>query len=624
MKRTNFVDGIELNSDDFLYGDNAHIEDINVRTRHIAQVGVRNGLTVSPSGSSPSTAIVVAPGDGYCGDPSLVGQDGTAYGEHLVYSGGTFQLSGAVNNGNSQNIVAGNTYYVNLVYGEQLNIPKPLEDNVSIGFSQVNVIVSLEVVQDAYYNNVSNYPNGDADRQKRLRVGILTPSISGQISSGEITLAEQVGSVLYATQPKNIIGVTIMQVSNNTLLGQGSLQLGVLATQYQLQWQAPLDSVYGAYVTLVGNGNVILYGQSVTTWIKVYVEVASLPAQSLFYPNPGTLVDSITVYDLYHAPITIFSGADVLHRSMIGTGEVSEINPHGLSLADLGSSIQTDLTGHRKIEHGNGIQSSNSSAFTPTVLNNAPADDQISILNMSSGEYAYVQGNEYTGIPATLLSPQTLYQGGSYSTANKYMTEVALRYDGVVIMNPRATWPISSQIPGIGIWDASSSYISGVTGQLSLTVNGGVYKLQWQSGGLVIVNPSVSDSYMLYDQNAQYWVLVSIVSNGLPVASTSMQVSFLSELDWTTNLAICNFIWDDAYGRIYTMVYVGARAINSVYDKRLWGTLPMRALRSDIAFPDGRLRVVGTDGRIFALHVVVDPVSGAFSLVTAVDGTINY
>jgi hypothetical protein len=89
------------------------------------------------------------------------------------------------------------------------------------------------------------------------------------------------------------------------------------------------------------------------------------------------------------------------HIKAIGTGTVSAINPHGLSLADIsgGSSSEPLNELYQKETHNNKVITTNPystlSAFYPQLVIVDPGDDHIDIYNLSITEKSYVNGKRF-------------------------------------------------------------------------------------------------------------------------------------------------------------------------------------------------------------------------------------
>lgn len=102
------------------------------------------------------------------------------------------------------------------------------------------------------------------------------------------------------------------------------------------------------------------------------------------------------------------------HIKAIGTGIVSPINPHGLSLADISTGSSTEPLNelYQKETHDNKIITSDPyntvSAFYPQLVVVDPGDDHMDIYNLSTSEKAYVNGKRF--VRTTALAGSTVTQ----------------------------------------------------------------------------------------------------------------------------------------------------------------------------------------------------------------------
>lgn len=130
------------------------------------------------------------------------------------------------------------------------------------------------------------------------------------------------------------------------------------------------------------------------------VEVTSTsPIQYKFY---HTLPGSDALYGVLSRPG--FSVVDQYHRNRFGNGTQTDGNPHGMHLTDIDGYNDTEVD-HRNLHHNNGIMSPNK--FTTSLeclINGTTTPDSVSVTQLVSGDYLFLQGKRVTSVATTSVS----------------------------------------------------------------------------------------------------------------------------------------------------------------------------------------------------------------------------
>jgi len=179
----------------------------------------------------------------------------------------------------------------------------------------------------------------------RVLVAIVTGNGGGAIQPSDISQFIPAKTHPIATQPSTITGVTIVQVYSSTPINAANdAELVYTTGPAALAYKAPNDSV-GTPVTITETGQYTLKSNTLTYWIIVDVVLPSLPVVGA--------TETIPIVALYGRQFPIYSARDVAHRDMVGSGQVSLTNPHGLTYNDIGGSSSV-ITGNH-LYHKNGI-----------------------------------------------------------------------------------------------------------------------------------------------------------------------------------------------------------------------------------------------------------------------------
>lgn len=412
MKRTKYFADTAPGEDQLNFHVNSAVESIEERFLGTALPGVEIGLTVIP-GSDPNSKINVGPGTGF------------------VPNGDRIYVGSVITNRAFANTV-GVKYYVAFLYVEVEDSPLPERFNPVQHNTLVHDSYSLEVLTATQWAALTT-----SQRAERLLVAIITGT-GGVITTASIQNAVLPGKGVYSSQPVYITGVFVKRIDQNTASGTGSLSFA-LGSPPTLTWTAPGDSA-GAPRLITGTGDYTLTsGLPGGTWIIVSVTATQLPL------TPAT--DGITVGRIYNPDIPALTARDELHRSLVGTGYPSVINPHGLSLEDLGVSEVGLTKEHQNIMHSNGIAKiSDPGALvaTPNVGGSGGfVNDYLAVaFPVGSDDTYYVRGRKLTSIAPSTVSFDAV-------SAQLHLYEIYIDELGVLTRSERA---VTTARQTDGIW----------------------------------------------------------------------------------------------------------------------------------------------------------------------------
>lgn len=338
MKRSKFTDGIEVHQEDLNNIETTKSDAITERQKSFTQSGSRKGLLVTPNSLVPSHIDIGkadAGGIGYC-----------ANGERIKVEGAILDLQLA-----SETMGVYN--FVTLVYTEIESNYKMHESNGSVYPTRVTESYEISILIETDYNNLTL-----DEQENRIVVGIVCANGPGAaLSADRIQTSLDLKSIVTSTV-LDIDGVWILRFSDTTIRGTAYFNYVYSGGQRTLQYTAPGDGAgYGTVVTLVGDGDYLLYSGNTNYWIRVRVVILMMPSSSstpttdvteLYYPP---VEGSSKLY-----PVPTATAEDRVHRSKIGSGLPTANNPHGLTYDDLTGGF-TDVTEHQDLMHANGIVS---------------------------------------------------------------------------------------------------------------------------------------------------------------------------------------------------------------------------------------------------------------------------
>lgn len=518
MERTKYFNHTRPTQTQLNYTESSRVNAIQRRFRAGHQMGISKGFIVTVN-SNDSTKIDVSAGEAYTGGLySNYDVKGFLSGE---------RISTLTSTGSGDDIIAslptvigqslsdytnGVNNYINLIYSEteDTNLAEryyPFTQHATM----VRESFSISVLSETDWNNLSY-----SDLQNRVLIAIVNANgIGVALTNADITQVTQPKLHPVVIQPVNITGCTITFVSGNSPIGVG--QLRYVASSKQVFWTAPGD-LEGAAVTVASSGEVFVYSSNTDYYIKLTVVFAALPASDV--------TESITVNSLYGRDIPLFSAYDSNHRDMIGSGQPTPQNPHGMTLGDLGEGTLA----HADHYHVNGISIDADSAQLACSIYDPGSTDEIRVNNLGGYENAFlIDGNTYETIdgytpPAVgILSFDTLPLPSSgdyliYLDSKGALNKVAIGSGGT--SDAYSLWNANIHIIDIKNQLAGSGYIrwdsTGVTGNERTLA----YKSPYDAGlgnpfgtvRHVLTNSTDAQYFKLYSYTESDWIIIKIDS----------------------------------------------------------------------------------------------------------------
>ena len=354
MERSKYFNYTRPTQTQLNYTESSKGQAIIRRIDSACQMGIAEGFRVTVN-AVDATLIDIGAGIGYCGGKYLQAEvNGDDAGERI--STLTTEVTGGTISGQAlASYTSGTINYVSLVYSETETIPLA---ETTLPYTEHDTIVA-----ESYRVSVLTATQWAALTMADLRQRILVAKVTAQ-GAGTALQAANIQQVIQPkthptpTQPSNITGVTLSSISDETLIGNGTLRF-VAATK-TLYWKAPGDAE-GTGIPITTSGEYTVYSNDSTYWIKADVTYSGLPVVDQS--------DTIYIQALYGSTIPKFSAEDTVHRDLTGSGTPAKNNPHGITMND----IEGGTFDHADLFHKNGISyDADSTQLAPTI--NAVAD----------------------------------------------------------------------------------------------------------------------------------------------------------------------------------------------------------------------------------------------------------
>lgn len=496
---------------------------------------------------------------------------------------------------------AGTINYVYLVYTESNSYRQPHESDGSRYYTRADMAWRVRVYTAAQFAALpatdENLANDAQDRC--LLVAEVSANGAGvSITSSNITMSSAYDNILYATPsvPPSIAGVTILNVSAGTSIGDGLLEFYFDGTKKYLRWGSSTAAwVPGAVPP--GNGWIEITADSTVDlldtsgeYIRVLAIFSELPTLPVMPPGVP-LFEIITITNIYYQEIPRLTAEDWLHRSLLGTGTPTPTNPHGMSVDDLSGSTIALLDEHQDIMHSNGIWKGSSVSCMECTISSPLAGDQLNITAPGASDLYYINGKKL--LAATPLSfmfiPTVIPSSGS----GCHLYEVSVSDEGTTAVNLKMSFPDPRLVTGTWIVGASESYPAGSYNLVLTVAVPGIttYTFSWDGGEPVQVtwDGFVMESQVirLYAADSEKWIdlLVNTSDAGVGADGTlpagagvlTSSITVYDSVDWSQNLQIASLCgwWNAAGGPArfqigYKPYDAGTRY---VVDTRKWGTL---------------------------------------------------
>ena len=335
MDRTEYFNDTKPSQTQLNNTEDTKINHILTRGRTQGEFGVVQGLEVSVNGGD-NTKIDIDVGEAYTGghftNENLKGSPNA--GEYIKVDVKITGKALADYTLNAKN-------YVILTYSETSSIPLTTRDAMATYDTIYTGTYAASVITEAAWNGYS-----PSEKEQRVLVAIVTGNGAGSPPAAlyptNITQCTQPHRHPYTNQPSNITGVTIVQASSTTAIGDGTLRWTYAAIN-TLEWMGPADMGYGTAVNVTSSGTYTVYSAGGLSYLIITVEYGLISTSSQ--------TDTITVSDMYGRTIPLASAVDQAHRDMFGSGKISPNNPHGISWND----ITSGTFDHADLFHRNGI-----------------------------------------------------------------------------------------------------------------------------------------------------------------------------------------------------------------------------------------------------------------------------
>lgn len=317
MDRTEYFNHTRPTEIQLNHTEDSRVEAILTRFRSSSQFGVVSGFEMSVNAVT-GTLIDIAVGSGYTGGTYLSDSYETDdSGELITTTDAAYTAQGVA----LADYTVGRVNYVSLAYAE--TGAYPLAERTWPFTAHDTVITrtfSVSVVTDTAWAALSA-----AELNKRILLGTVTARGAGvNLISTDISQFVQPKTHPYSTGLSTLTGVVINKISQETRIGTGVIRYSF--TLNQLYWQAPNDTE-GAGVTVPSSGVYTLYSTDTSYWMEVTVTSAALPI--------ANVSENVYIRSLYGRAVPIFSATDTAHRDMVGSGQVTTTNPHGMTLTDI-------------------------------------------------------------------------------------------------------------------------------------------------------------------------------------------------------------------------------------------------------------------------------------------------
>jgi hypothetical protein len=430
-----------------------------------------------------------------------------------------------------------NYYYICLTYTEQFTNPEPHEDQSKTYYTAVNEDVlgsRLSAKTVAAYDALSG-SNSDLTLDAKDRTLILAVC-KRESSTIKIYSPPQFNALLKSvTQPSNMTGIVVNSISPNTPCGTGTLKLTYTDNKPYASWKAYGDS-FGASVELQIDKESKDIPSSGGTFINITPMFKDLPdtdtssdinIQYLYEAEQSSYLPHA-----YNAQLKAFTAVDEHHRNLIGSGQPSINNPHGLSWKDIADFDANVIAQDNNVVFNSTGIAKNSlpptsrddlkitfitndgvspSTFTVTDFT-ATTNTNITDLNL-----AVINGIQVNKL--TNATAQTFYETATdtYGLYGVYVTDI-----GTIVKKLRCDFSYANNVKLVDISDNWQPAVN-ETIAFSFIKSGTAATIQVGNGPVVAVNYS-TDNVMTVYADANRWVkfyIDSMAISGLPNTTSS-------------------------------------------------------------------------------------------------------
>ena len=561
MDRSLYPEGVEVHQQDLERTETTKAEQLRQRLLDSASMGVVSGGAILPNG----ILVKVGPFTGYTPNSEYITWSNTQ-----SYALADYALN-AIN-------------YVLAIYTEQDTVYEPHETNGNSYPTNAARDVRIRVLSPAEYAALpvtDDNLNNDALDRALLLATVKAGGTGVSILSSNITQSSDFGGAVVATNTTgNITGVSIISAEKTTQTGIGTLILTVVGAVKTVTWQSPADLAPGSGVNISASGTYFVFSGNSIQYLKLSVIASSLPGASA--------TDTIQITNIYAQTIYRFTPEDAQHRTMIGTGVPSAINPHGLSTTDIG--VDTMFNTHQRILHNNGILPGSSSGFLQCVVNTSGADS-LNIGVPVSGDRYYDGGVEHNdvGTGAGESLPRALSFLSLDPTQILFDIFITSNVSGVGIplKRERARYdvPLSTLSNRVQLRDIDPNTAPGAA---SLSYNDSSKTLSYKAPGdsafgLTVPVPISGSPRVIRlwsGNNSNYvdvYVNINLSGVGNILASLTVSSTYTG-IDVATHMKIATVMWyNDELGNGFPIF-----GNNLVKDQRTYGMLCAGNLRDDL------------------------------------------
>jgi hypothetical protein len=561
MDRSLYPEGVEVHQQDLERTETTKAEQLKQRLLDSASMGVVSGGAILPNG----ILVKVGPFTGYTPSSEYITWVNTQ-----SYALADYALN-AIN-------------YVLAIYTEQDTVYEPHETNGNSYPTNAARDVRIRVLSSAEYAALpvtDDNLNNDALDRALLLATVKAGGTGVNILSSNITQSSDFGGAVVATNTTgNITGVSIISAEKTTQTGAGTLVLTVVGAVKTVTWQSPADLAPGSGVNISASGTYFVFSGNSIQYLKLSVIASSLPGASA--------TDTIQITNIYAQTIYRFTPEDAQHRTMIGTGVPSAINPHGLSTTDIGVDIMFNT--HQRILHNNGILPGSSAGFLQCIVNTSGADS-LNIGVPVSGDRYYDGGIEHNdvGTGAGESLPRVLSFLSLDPTQILFDIFITSSVSGVGIplKRERARYdvPLSTLSNKVQLRDIDPNTASGAA---SLSYNDSNKTLSYKAPGdstfgLTVPVPTSGSPKVIRlwsGNNSNYvdvYVNINLSGVGNILANLTVSSTYTG-IDVATHMKIATVMWyNDELGNGYPIF-----GNNLVKDQRTYGMLCAGNLRDDL------------------------------------------
>lgn len=575
MRGSSFPNGVLVDHSALRFVETTKSEEILRNRTSITSRGVFSGFGVTVN-AIDNTKIDVALGSGFTPRGDFIATTSNYY--SIVLSDYTLNV---IN-------------YVTAVYTEVGTHSQTHESNGHFYPTRMEMAWRIRVYEETAYNALAatdaNLANDARDRMIIL-AKVTGNGIGMPLTASNITGPVEYQNLLYANPSElvTITGVTIVSASPSTPTGVGVVSYTyAVGPIYTLQW-TPYGGVTAGPVAITGDGYYNL-PDSLGEYIRVYVVVSQLLTTGAF-----PMTESVAITNLYYQAIPRFTGEDKYHRDLIGTGVLSPINPHAMSIADIAGDALPQLEEHQDVMHCNGIWRGCATGVLQSAVTVLPAGDILTIQAPIPSDLYYINGNKLNSVSSAAIPFATwLPEWGVGLNTRTHFFEVYMTDTGALKASSKAYYPLPRNLRGTWIVDMSPNYPAG-SYVLDYVVSGASTLIRWDGGPQVYV-PNADFGTLgngrvirLFDAEGVYWIDLWVNLDNVKHGSNdwdfnsgagplSDTITVNASPDWDANMQISAVsYWYDNTGVKVNLGYAPYIAVptvsNRVIDKRPFGTL---------------------------------------------------